>query len=365
MIDQRVTKLAQILTRHSIKIKKGDKVLISANRDAWPLAKEVYKLCLKAEALPHSVYSPGDLDYFFYQNATSTQLHQKPDIDLFLANWADKFVRLYSDTNSRTLANINPKRLMITAKINEPIKKIMLKKPWVLTQFPSHSMAQSAGISLDELEDIYFQACLQDWPKIGQTLKKLKSRLDNAQKVEVIGEKTHLTLSFSNRLFQVADGRYNMPDGEVFGAPLDQKTEGQVYFDFPSLRSGNLVEDVTLTFKKGQVVKAVAQKGNQYLQTTLKTDLGAKRLGEFAIGTNYGIKKPILNTLFDEKIGGTIHMALGSAYEDKEGGGTNRSAIHWDLIKSMTKPSSVVLVNNKPILKNGKLLTQLPVNSNQ
>ena len=356
MIDTRVVKLANILTNYSVNVKKGDKILINVNSKAWPLAKEVYKLCLKKGAFPYTVYSPGDLDYFFYKHATLTQLQRKPEIALFLANWADKFIRLYSSNNNRTLSNINPKRLMITAKINKPIKKIMLKKPWVLTEFPSLSMAQSAGISLDELEDIYFKACLQDWRKIGKTLKRLKAKLDNAKKVEVIGEKTHLTLSFTNRLFQAADGKYNMPDGEVFGAPLDFQTEGQIYFDLPSLRSGNIVQGITLIFKKGKVIKATAQRGNRYLQAALNTDSGSKRLGEFAIGTNYGIKKPMLNTLFDEKIGGTIHLALGSAYEDKEGGGINKSAIHWDLVKSMKGTSSKVLVNSQQILVNGKLL---------
>ncbi|MFH1280280.1 MAG: aminopeptidase [Candidatus Beckwithbacteria bacterium] len=355
MVDKRVKKLADILINYSVSVKKGDKVLISANKQAWVLAKEVYKLCLKKGAFPHTIYSPGDLDYFFYKHATPAQLQAKPEISLFLANWADKFIRLYSSNNSRTLSNIDPKRLMIAAKTNQLVKTIMLKKPWILTEFPSLSMAQSAGISLDELEDIYFKACLQDWNKIGKTLRALKSKLDNAKKVEVIGEKTHLTLSFTNRFFQASDGKYNLPDGEVFGAPQDFQTEGQVYFDLPSLRSGNIVEGVSLTFKKGKVIKAIAEKGNKYLQAALKTDSGSKRLGEFAIGTNYGIKKPMLNTLFDEKIGGTIHLALGSAYPDKEGGGINKSAIHWDLVKSMKK-NSKVLVNGKPILENAKLL---------
>lgn len=356
MTDPRVTKLAKILVDYSIKVKKSDKVLISANQSAWPLAKEVYKQSLLKGAHPHTIYGPQDLDYFFYQHASKAQLKKAPDISLFLANWADKFVRLYSAKNSRSLANIDPKKLMITAKTSEPVKNIMLKKPWVLTEFPSDSMAQSAGISLDELESLYFKACLQNWEKIKANLTKLKKRLDNAKKVEVIGYKTNLTLSFNNRFFEACSGTHNMPDGEVFGAPNDNSAEGQVYFDLPSLRSGHIVKGVTLVFKKGQVIKASAQTGNKYLKASLKTDAGAKRLGEFAIGANYGIKRPMLNTLFDEKIGGTIHMALGSAFPDKEGGGINKSAIHWDLVKSMKSKTSQVLVNGKPILKAGSLI---------
>ena len=356
MTDPRVKKLAKILVDYSVKVKKTDKVLISANQSAWPLAKEVYKLALKKGAFPHTIYNPQDLDFYFFKNASQAQLTQKPDIALYLANWADKFIRLYSAKNNRTLANIDPKRIMTSAKAVEPVRKIMLKKPWVLTEFPSESMAQSAGLSLDELEKLYFKACLQDWSKIKTNLTKFKKLLDNAKKVEVIGLKTNLTLSFTNRFFEACAGTHNMPDGEVFGAPVDNSAEGHVYFDLPSLRSGHVVKGVSLTFKKGQVIKASAETGNKYLQAAIKTDAGAKRLGEFAIGTNYGIVGPMLNTLFDEKIGGTIHMALGSAYPDKSGGGINRSAIHWDLVKSMKTKDSVVLINGKPILKAAHLI---------
>ena len=245
---------------------------------------------------------------------------------------------------------------MTTAKVSEPVKDIMLNKSWVLTEYPSESMAQTAGMSLDELEEIYFKACLQDWSKMTKTLTKLQKRLDNSKTVKVIGFKTDLTLSFTNRYFQICTGSHNLPDGEIFSAPIDNSANGQIYFDLPSLRSGNLVEGVTLTFKKGQVVKATAEKGQKYLTAALQSDPGAKRLGEFALGANYGIKKPMLNTLFDEKIGGTIHLALGSAYPEKRGGGINKSSLHWDLVKSMSTSQSVVQVNNRPILKSAKLL---------
>jgi len=356
MTDPRLKKLASVLVDYSVKVKKTDKILISANQSAWPLAKEVYKLSLKKGAFPHTIYNPQDLDYFFFKNASKTQLTKKPDIAVYLANWADKFIRLYSAKNNRTLSNINPKKILLSAKTSEPIKKIMLKKPWVLTEFPSQSMAQSANMSLSELENLYFKACLQDWGKIKKNLLNLKKRLDNIKTVEVKGLKTNLSLSFTNRYFEACAGTHNMPDGEVFGAPVDNSAEGKIFFDLPSLRSGQIVKGVSLTFKKGKVIKATAQEGQKYLTAALNTDAGAKRLGEFAIGANFGIKKPILNTLFDEKIGGTIHLALGSAYPDKQGGGINQSAIHWDLVKFMKSKDSVVLVNNKPVLKAGKLL---------
>ena len=357
MIHPNDKRLAKILTDYSVAVKAGDKVLISANSSAKALAQAVYQHCLLKGAFPHLIYSADGLDYFFFKNASKVQLTKKPEVSLFLAKWADKFIRLYSSNNNSELKSIDPKRLMQASKASEPVKEIMLKKPWVLTEYPSLSMAQSAGLSLTELEELYFKSCLQDWPKVGKKLKKLKQRLDNAKLIEVIGPETKLSLSFSKRYFAICDGKFNMPDGEIFSAPLESSVNGQVYFDLPSLRSGNLVEKVRLTFKAGRVVKASAAKGERYLEAALKTDAGAKRLGEFALGANYGIKRPMLNTLFDEKIGGTIHMALGSSYPDlKDGGGANRSALHWDLVKTMTDKNARVLVNGRPVLTAGKLL---------
>lgn len=356
MVDVRISKLAKILVDYSVAVKKNDQVLISVNPDAWVLGKQVYRLCLKKGAFPYVLYSPNDLDYFFFRHASKSQLTKKPEVTEFIFRWADKFIRLFSDKNNRALANIDPQRLMLRAKTIDPIKKLMLKKAWVLTQFPSESLAQSAAMSLEELEKIYFRACLQDWSQIARRLKKLKKILDHAKQVEIIGKKTHLQLSFTGRLFQAAAGKYNLPDGEIFAAPVDNSASGHIYFDLPSLRSGKLVTGIHLTFEKGKVTKAVADTGNKYLQAALATDAGAKRLGEFALGSNYGIKKPLLNTLFDEKIGGTIHLALGNAYPDKEGGGTNQSAIHWDLIKDMRLKGSKVLVNGRPILQSGRLM---------
>src|SRR3989344_603018 len=356
MTDSRLTRLAKILVTYSVAVRAGDKVLISVNPAAWPLGKEVYKLTLKLGAFPHLVYAPGELDYFFYQNASHQQLTRKPEVALMLANWADKFIRLYSAKNNSQLATIDPKRLMVHSKATvPPVQKVMLSKPWVLTEFPSESMAQTASMSLDELEDIYFKACLKDWAKTKRGLNRIKKKLDGA-KVTLIGQDTNLTMSFKGRLFAPCAGNYNMPDGEIFSAPVTTSVSGKIYFDLPSLRSGHVVEGVYLEFKAGRVVKARASRGQNYLKAALATDKGASHVGELGIGTNFGIKKAMLNTLFDEKIGGTIHMALGNSYPDKNGGGTNRSALHWDIVKDMRLKGSQILANGKAILKEGKFL---------
>jgi aminopeptidase len=174
--------------------------------------------------------------------------------------------------------------------------------------------------------------------------------------VEVIGQRTNLSFSLKGRLAKVCDGKYNMPDGEVYGAPLDGTMNGEIYFDFPSLRFGKEVRGIYLKFSQGKVVQASALQHQTYLKKALKTDAGASRPGEFAFGANYGIQRFMLNTLFDEKIGGTIHLALGKAFEEKEGGGKNQSAIHWDLVKDMRKKGSKVMIDGKTVLKEGKLL---------
>ena len=197
---------------------------------------------------------------------------------------------------------------------------------------------------------------MQDWPQIKKDLKKLKKILDNAEEIRILGKKTNLVLSFTGRRFAIASGEYNMPDGEIFGAPLVKSVEGEVYFDFPSLREGKEVKDIFLKFKKGKVIDFKASSGKKFLEKILKTDKGVKFIGELGIGVNYKIKRFMGNTLFDEKIGGTIHLALGSSYSEKEGGGKNRSAIHWDLIKDMRKIGSKIFVNKNLVFKEGKIL---------
>ncbi len=357
MIDSRNKKLARILVDYSVAIKKEDKVLIeSSDPLGLPLAQEIYKLTLLKKAYPYLLLGAEDLSYFFFKNANKKQLTAKPEVFDFTVEWLDKYIGVRAAKNERALSNIKSEKLLLRQKVMRQVMDKILKKPWVITYYPTESMAQTAQMSLEELEDFYFKSCLQDWSKIGGQLDKIKKIMDNARKVEVIGEKTNLSFSLKGRLAKVCDGKYNMPDGEVYCAPLDGTMEGEIYFDFPSLRFGKEVRDIHLEFKKGKVVKASASYNEDYLQKALKTDAGACRPGEFAFGANYNIQRFMLNTLFDEKIGGTIHLALGKAFEEKEGGGINRSAIHWDLVKDMRKKGSKVIIDGKVILQNGKLL---------
>lgn len=357
MFDPRITQLAKIFTNYSLKVKQNDKVLIECSDPiGLPLAKEVWKQVLLKKAYPHLNLGIEDLNYFFFKHATSKQLNLEPKISKFSASWADKMVRIRAAKNDRHLNNIDAKKLLQREKVFAPLYDILMKKPWVMTEYPTHSMAQTAGLAYDELIDFYFQACLQDWEKINLKLQHLKKIMDRTEKVTILGLKTKLTFSLKGRFSQVCAGQFNMPDGEIFGAPLDGTMTGNIYFDFPSLRSGKEVKDILLTFKNGQVTAFSASQNQKYLSEALKIDPGASRPGEFAIATNYGITKMMNNILFDEKIGGTIHLALGRAYEGKEGGGINQSCIHWDLIKDMRKPGSQVIMDGKTVLKDGKIV---------
>lgn len=353
---QRIKKLAKVLLDYSLRLKKEEKLLIDCSSEGLPLAEEVYREAILKRAYPYLSLKSDNLTYFTFKRSTIKQLKKKPGIAFFLARWADKFVSIVSEKNVYELANIPAQRIVLANKASKGVKDIILKKRWVTTYYPTAALAQNAKLSLKELEDFYFKACLQDWQKVKSKLKKLKEILDNAKKIKILGKKTELTLSFKGRKFMIAAGEYNMPDGEIFGAPLKRSVEGEIFFDFPTLREGKEVRDVVLRFKKGRVVDFKAREGKKFLGRVLKTDKGASFIGELGLGVNYKIRRFMRNTLFDEKIGGTVHLALGNAYPEKLGGGKNRSAIHWDLVKDMRKKGSKIFVNEKLILKDGKIL---------
>ena len=232
----------------------------------------------------------------------------------------------------------------------------IIEKDWVLTYYPTDAMAQNSGMSLSELMKFYFKSTLIDYKEMEKKQKKLARRIDNGNTVHIVGYKTDLTLSIKGRTGHICAGQRNVPDGEVFTGPVEDATEGHIYFEYPGLYSGKEIHGIFLEFKKGKVVKATSESNESELEKVLTTDPGAKRLGEFAVGTNYGIKNFMKEILFDEKIGGTVHLALGRSYNDPTGWGKNESAIHWDIIKEMRKNGAYVEIDGKKVLENGKLL---------
>jgi len=366
MVDSRIKNLAKLCVQYSVDVKPKEKVFIQGNVLSFPLIKELYKECLLKGAYP-TIMPSLDVEYLFFKYAKEDQLRFVPPLQKFLAKEADVAINVSCEPNPKRLTNINPEKIKTHRSSRKEIMEIFLKRSaqgklkWVLLPYPINNQAQEAAMSLEEYEDFVFSSCLLDkkdpvseWKKIDKKQEKVCQFLNQVNKIHILGENTDLLLRVKNRKWINCSGKLNMPDGEVFTGPLENSANGTVRFTYPGIVAGREVEDITLTFKDGKVVKATAVKGDELLQQMLKIK-GADRIGEIAIGTNYGITQFSKNMLFDEKMGGTIHMALGASYP--ESGGLNKAAIHWDLLKDMKKEAEIY-ADNKLFYKNGKFLIE-------
>jgi len=353
-MDPRTKKLADILVNHSIRVKKNYKIELSFGIEAKPLALECYKLILKKGAYPIVHAGVPGFAYAYYNLASKEQLKRPPKLALIEAKMVHGSIGIGAPLNTKELTSIDPKRLTLRGRALKELCEIHLKKDnWVGCEFPTQALAQDAEMSLEEFEDFVYNACLQDWKKEEKKQEKLKRIIDKGKHVRIVADDTDLSFSIKGRQGIKCYGERNMPDGEVFCAPVDNSAEGYIKYTYPGIKVGKEVDGVYLEFKKGKVVKATAEKNEKLLREMIKTDAGSSRIGEFGIGMNSKIKKFIKQILFDEKIGGTIHLALGRAY--REGGGKNDSAIHWDMIKDLRKGGRFY-IDKKLIQKNGKFL---------
>lgn len=371
MKDPRNAQLAKVFVEHSLDIQKGDKVVIStSDLDPMDLIQECMALSLQKGA---QVYldilgwnwlldrsSAGDLVRVYYDNATDEMLENPPTIYKDISDWGDKFIRITTFDNYAHLSGLDGKKLQIRERSRRDwFNTLIDEKDWVLTYYPTPGLAQQAGMAYQELEDFYFDSVLVDYNDMKKRSQKIGDIMDKGKEVHILGEKTDIKIDITGRLAKIAAGRSNIPDGEIFLAPVHENTEGEVFFDLPNYRDGVDVVGAHLTFKNGKVVKATAEQGEEVLMTALDTDEGSRFLGELGLGVNYGITKPMRSTIFDEKIGGTVHMAVGKSFKDKRGGSPdnpNKSAVHWDLVKDMRKKGSEIYVDGKLVFKEGKWL---------
>lgn len=355
MADPRVKKLASILVHHSLGVKKGETVLIATSSElAKPLVLEVYREVMKAGAHPITSVSFEETTNIYFDMATKAQLANFPKIKLYEAKNIDCVVSIRATANKKALSNIDPRKIGERSKVVRPISEtIVNKKRWVLCNFPTNGLAQEADMSLEEYEDFVYGATNIDWKKVKKKEMKLKRALDKANTVRIVGKETDLTLSIKGRKSIPCFGERNMPDGEVFLSPVETSAEGYIYYEMPAIYQGREVLGIRLRFKAGKVIEASAEKNEKFLVSMLDTDKGARYLGELGVAVNYGIQKFSKDILFDEKIGGTVHLAVGRSYE--EAGGKNISAIHWDMIKDLRKGGALYL-DGKMIQKNGKFL---------
>jgi aminopeptidase len=366
MRDPRVTALAQILVRHSTGVQEGDVCTIEGESAAEPLLQAVYEEVLKAGGNPIVNMALEGQSAAYFANASETQLEWISPVAEWAVENADVRIAVMASQNTRALSQVPPelqaKRQAATQRL---MKRAMERSAegtyrWALTLFPTHAYASEAGMSLGAYEDFYYGACLATdddpvgaWARQSEETKRLADWIQGRSEVHVIGEGTDLRLGIAERTFIAADGKHNMPDGEFFTGPVEDSAEGEISFHLPASYAGREVSGVRFRFEGGKVVDASAEKGEEFLIEMLDTDDGARRLGELGIGTNYGITDGTGEILLDEKIGGTVHLAVGRSYP--ETGGRNESAIHWDMICDLRKGGQIE-VDGEPLQRDGEFV---------
>lgn len=356
MKDLRVAEMAKVLVDYSTRIKKGDRVLISASGfEASPLVKELYQRCLSrgAEYVEYSFNLP-EIDRLFYNTASSKQLEVFPQHKLDFYKTLTAYIGISAGENSMVNANSNQKSMGAYQKLTRPLVDQRVRHTkWVVTRFPTHGAAQEARMSLDEYEEYLFAACNIDWSAESKKMEKLKRLMDNTSSVRLKGgDDTDIVFSIKGLKGIKCDGRFNMPDGEVFTAPVRDSVQGFITYNCPTVYQGREFNNIRLEFKNGRIVKAAAGDMTQALNKILDTDEGARFIGEFALGVNPNIRTPMRNILFDEKIFGSIHFTPGQAYDEADNG--NRSAVHWDMVRLMQ--DGEIWFDDRLIQKNGRFV---------
>lgn len=334
MKDIRIEKYADTLVNYSTSVKKGDIVQIVANgTGALPLVKEVYIKCLQngATYVDYNIVIP-EISRTFYKHANSEQLSWFPEHKMAFMKEVDVYIGISAAENNMEMAMADQESIIMRDKVMRPILNERVKNSrWVVCRYPTHGAAQDAKMSLEDYEDFLFGACNIDWNEISGKQDELKRLMDEAKLVRIVASDTDLSFSVEGMASQKCDGHRNIPDGEVYTAPLRESVEGYITYNCPSIYQGKEFNNVRFEFEKGKIVKATSPGMNDELNRVLDTDEGARYIGEFAIGVNPNINKPMRNILFDEKIFGSIHLTPGQCYEVCNNG--NKSAIHWDLVK--------------------------------
>jgi aminopeptidase len=365
MSDPRITKLAQVMVHYSLALKPGQQCQIRTHPLAEELTLAVYEEAIKAGAYVIIMNSTPGAEEVFYKHASEAQLDFVSPIRKLIAETFDASLSIWSEHNTRSLSGIDGKRMARAAKAGAAINKVFFDRAakgelrWCLTVYPTHAMAQEADMSLSNYREFVYGAMMltEDdpvafWKATGVEQKKWVDWLKGHDKVTLKGSNVDLSMSIKDRKFIACDGQLNFPDGEIFTGPVEDATEGWIRFKYPAIEYGQEVTDIQLWFEKGKVVKETASKNAELLTAQLNTDAGARTLGEFGIGVNYGITRFTKNMLFDEKMGGTIHLAVGAGYP--ESGSKNDSGIHWDMLCDMN--DAEIRVDGETFYKDGKIV---------
>lgn len=355
MADPRTTEHAKLVVRHSCKVKRGDFVAIGSTPEAHDLLVEIAAELGRVGA--HFVVVDLDpaVGRAYNLAADDETLSVLPPQTLAIIRDADVFINLSQLTvsNTQEMSDVSPHKMQLSAIAMMPALQLLEKKRWNITLHPTKALAQDAKMSFEAYRDFVYAAVLRDWPKMASEMKVLSDRMATSKRVRIVGKDTDISFSIEGRKPVVDGGEKNLPGGEVYVSPVDSTVTGKVYFDLPVNYDGRDIKGARLAFKDGEVVESGAEEGSELLKEMLAADAGAKRVGELGIGMNRGIDRFTKNILFDEKMGDTIHMAVGRAFE--ESGGTNISAIHIDMIKSM-KEGGAIYFDDSPIYEGGKFV---------
>ncbi len=363
-----VKKLAALATGYCLPVSEGKKIVIRGNDVAAPLIEELYKHILLRGGHPIPETKSDRLEELLFAHGSRKQIEFVSPADRALVSEADAIIEIFAERNTRRLSKVDPAKMKqhLAARRGLAVafaKRLLKVGSYAVLPYPTRAFARDAKMGMAEYERFVARACFLDkrdpareWRRLSKTQEKIAAKLKKAKALRFVGEDTDLTMSVRGRRWVSCDGRANMPDGEVFTCPVENSAQGRIRFSYPGIfaRMGREVEGIALTFKNGKVVKAEAEKGEDFLREMLKTDPGAARIGEISFGTNSGITRFTKNMLFDEKMGHCTHLALGFSPMAEETGGRNLSAIHWDLLKDMR--DGAVYADGKLVYEKGKLV---------
>jgi aminopeptidase len=351
-MDKRWQQLGDVLVNYSTAVQAGERVMIAMSEvESLPLAEAVYTAAIRAGAYPQVQFLSETLRHALLKHGSDQQLAWTPEIEAYGMEWADVYIGLRGAYNLHMHSDIAAERLARNQAAMGKVSTMRWQKTrWCLVRVPNAAFAFQAETDEESITDMFFSACLLDWEVENRRWRAWAEVLNGGSHIRLTGKETDLSFSIAGRTWIVGDGTFNMPDGEIHTAPVTSTIDGQIYFEEPGVLGGRLMYDIRLRWEKGRLVEASSGTNQDYLQSIVQTDAGASLIGEFAFGTNPHVTCFTKDILIDEKIGGTVHIALGRSYP--ESGGDNRSAIHWDIVKDVRRQGAVYL-DSRVVLEGG------------
>jgi aminopeptidase len=350
--DPRLRQLADVVVGYSTEVREGDVVRIDGNLPTLPLIREVYRACLRAGAYPAAALIVDETVEALLEEGSDEQVEWVPLDTRWNLEHGDVWIAFDGPENTKHMSDADPAKVARRLLGREPYQTRYMERTargefrWILCGYPTEASAQAAGMSLSQFEELLYRAAfleaddpVGEWRAFGARLERIGELLEGTSELRVVAEDTDLAIGVGGRTWLRADGKFNLPDGEIFTSPIEASAEGTIRFSFPAMTRGREVEDVRLRFEGGEVVEATAGRGEELLRELVGMDDGARRVGEFAFGMNEAVSEYTGNLLLDEKIGGTIHLALGRSVPRT--GGTNVSALHWDMVCDLRRGGEV------------------------